>query len=104
VNNIPNYPQGSPVAPGTDTVVEAGNLYNFRDKDGKEFGIDARENPATVEFLSAFDTWIHVQGQHVEQRVKDELWHAVEVKFATLPISITDKLPSRRSGITVVGR
>lgn len=104
MSDLPQYPHGSPHAPGTDTVIEAGHKYTLKGSDGSEFGIDVREHHATMEFLSAFDQWLAVQGMQIEQQIKDELWHSMTKKFHSLPRSITDKLPSRRSGVTVVQR
>lgn len=80
------------VAPEMDLVVTAGEHYVLTDNQNQELGIEAKENPWTIEFLAAFDEFMHLR--HTSHQ--EESWYRLRNLWELMPAKLQIELPSRK--------
>jgi hypothetical protein len=91
------------IAPGTEYVVVAGELYDIEDESGKGLSLKGVESPWVMEFLSAFDAFRSIRnalGREHEQSVA--AWQALEEKWEQMPMRLVRDMPSFRAGGIIV--
>lgn len=95
----------SVLAPGMTQPVVAGETYTIVDDNGEALVLEGRDDPLTVEFASAFDSWLTMKGTAGIANDADMIaaaWSRVMEKFEQLPQRIKDQLPSNRVGQVIV--
>lgn len=98
-----NHRQPSKLAPGMTMPIVAGQQYTLTDVNGEAAVLEGRDDPLTLDFISAYDEWQLVQRSGVEAQVQRARVR-LEQAFHALPRRIIDTLPSNRSGIVIPGR
>jgi hypothetical protein len=79
------------VAPELDLVVTVGESYVLTDDRGQELGIEAKEHPWTIEFLTAFDEFMHLRNTSHH----NDSWQRLALHWELMPVKIQNSLPSR---------
>lgn len=92
----------SDLAPGMEQIIEAGDTLVIKDETGQEFAVTAREHPATMEFLKAFDQWFAAKEGNKESAITDAYWFELKARLNNLPMHIQRQFPSFKQGGVVL--
>lgn len=91
------------VAPGTEYVVVAGELYDILDESGKGLSLKGIESPWVMEFLAAYDAFRNIRrtlGAGHEQTIA--VFQGLEDKWDEMPMRLVRDMPSFKVGGIVV--
>lgn len=94
------------IAPGTEYIVIAGELYDIEDDSGKGLSLKGVESPWVMEFLAAYDAFRNIRrtlGAEHEQTITS--FQRVEDVWDEMPMRLIRDMPSFKTvgGIIVPG-
>jgi hypothetical protein len=83
------------VAPGTELIVRAGEMYEIEDDKHEVVGIVAKESEWTIDFLTLFDEWRELsRGPGINPMLTNMAWQKLIAKWQCMPPRLRRELPS----------
>jgi hypothetical protein len=99
-----DQPSKPSFAPGMTMPVVAGEEYTLKDAKGDSLILEGRDDPLTLEFANAFDTYLLIRAVYEAEHEQSKLaWQECLDKYEALPQRIKDTF-SPTKGISLPTR